>query len=214
MKMTELRKYAGRTDLRLDELLAVANDLITMVAPVQPSERVAETVNERALRYYISEGLIDKPSDREGNAALYSYRHLLQILAIKRLQASYLPVRRIREIVPESSNQKLEEIIYGGNAKEVTAAKSSALEYLTSISPENDRVSEQSRMFHPEPLALSCPPNVFMESSYSRPPATESWERHVIEDGIEIHIRSDRKGNLRKGELRRIVERFLKLIGS
>src|SRR5512137_2383529 len=113
MQMTELKKHEERRDLRSDELLAIANHLITIVAPVQPSERVAETVNERALRYYISEGLIDKPSDREGNAALYSYRHLLQILAIKRLQASYLPVRRIREIVPESSNPQLEEIICG-----------------------------------------------------------------------------------------------------
>jgi len=212
METIELKKYAGRQDFRMDELLAVANDLIKTVAPVQPSERVAETVNERALRYYISEGLIDKPSDREGNAALYSYRHLLQILAVKALQASYLPMKRIKEIVPGSSEQKLQQIICGKNLHEIVPEKSAALEFLSSILPVGDSISEPT--FSPNQFHGAAFSQPRMRDSSTQPPKTESWERHVIDEGVEIHIRTDRKGSLRKGELKRIVERFLRLIGS
>jgi DNA-binding transcriptional MerR regulator len=212
MEMIELEKYAGRKDFRTNELLEVADSLMKMVAPVQPSERVAETVNERALRYYISEGLIDRPSDREGNAALYSYRHLLQILAVKKLQASYLPVKRIREIVPESTDEELKEIICGKKSLEPAPAESAALQYLSSILPEGDMLSEPPAFQHRHDIA--APSQLFTRESFGRPPITESWERHVIDDGIEIHIRADRKGILRKGELKRMVERFLRLLGS
>jgi DNA-binding transcriptional MerR regulator len=212
MEMIELEKYADRRDFRTSELLAVADDLMKTVAPVQPSERVAETVNERTLRYYISEGLIDRPSDREGNAALYSYRHLVQILAIKRLQASYLPVKRIREIVPQSTDQELKEITCGKKFHEAPPSESAALQYLSSILPEGDMLCEPT--VFSSGLQVAAPSQLFTRESIDRPPTTESWERHVLDDGIEIHIRSDRKGILRKGELKRLVERFLRLMGS
>lgn len=210
--MIELEKYAGRKDFRTTELLAVADSLMKIVAPVQPSERVAETVNERALRYYISEGLIDRPSDREGNAALYSYRHLLQILAVKRLQASYLPVKRIREIVPESTDQELKEIVCGKKSLEPVPAESAALQYLSSILPEGDMLSEPAAFQHRHDIA--APSRLFTRESFGRPPTTESWERYVVEDGIEIHIRADRKSSLQKGKTKQLVGRFLRLIGG
>lgn len=88
---TELERHRSRTDIKLDELLEIANHLIGLVVPEQPSDRVAETLNERSLRYYISEGLVDRPLGKEGVSALYGYRHLVQILAIKRLQGSSYP---------------------------------------------------------------------------------------------------------------------------
>jgi hypothetical protein len=47
---TELERHRGRSDIRLDEMLEIANHLISMVVPEQPSDRVAETLNERSLR--------------------------------------------------------------------------------------------------------------------------------------------------------------------
>src|SRR6478752_5336659 len=48
--------------------------------PTTASARAAPTV--RAGRFYVSNGLLDRP---EGScrAAIYNYRHLLQLLAIK-----------------------------------------------------------------------------------------------------------------------------------
>src|SRR5690606_21809637 len=41
----------------------------------------------RTIRYYTSLGLLDRPLEMQGRTALYGRRHLLQLVAIKRLQA-------------------------------------------------------------------------------------------------------------------------------
>jgi hypothetical protein len=54
-------------------------------------------------------------------------------------------------------------------------------------------------------LSESVPPFLL------EPPASSgsSWERFVLGDGIELHVRTDRKGELRTSEIRRMVERLL-----
>jgi DNA-binding transcriptional MerR regulator len=47
--------------------------------PVDPDK-----TNERLVRYYASEGIIDRP-DRVGRDAAYGYRHLLQLLTARRM---------------------------------------------------------------------------------------------------------------------------------
>jgi hypothetical protein len=47
--------------------------------PVDPDK-----TNERLVRYYVSEGVIDRP-DRVGRDAAYGYRHLLQLLTARRM---------------------------------------------------------------------------------------------------------------------------------
>jgi hypothetical protein len=47
--------------------------------PVDPDK-----TNERLVRYYASEGVIDRP-DRVGRDAAYGYRHLLQLLTARRM---------------------------------------------------------------------------------------------------------------------------------
>lgn len=222
MKNEELNKYEGREDLRLDELLDAANSLMEAVAPVQPSDRVTETLSERTLRYYISQGLVDRPSGKEGASALYGYRHLLQLLALKRLQASYLPVKKIREIVPQSTNDALRAIISGGEQGGVmetgslssTSPRDSAIAFLDSIS--QDRPVTRSSQSRGAPPPSSPALNVQSPSGTagSTPPAAQSWERYALDDGIELHIRSDRRSSLRKSEARRLFDRLLKIFKS
>lgn len=45
----------------------------------------AEKVNERLVRYYVAEGVMDRP-DRLGRDAVYQFRHLLQLLTARRMQ--------------------------------------------------------------------------------------------------------------------------------
>ena len=47
--------------------------------PVDPDK-----TNERLVRYYVAEGVIDRP-DRVGRDAAYGYRHLLQLLTARRM---------------------------------------------------------------------------------------------------------------------------------
>src|SRR5262245_10622507 len=52
-----------------------------------PSGRVRALPDRRTIRYYTTLGLIDRPAQMRGRTALYGRRHLLQLVAIKRLQA-------------------------------------------------------------------------------------------------------------------------------
>src|SRR4029450_8769777 len=54
---------------------------------VQPSARVRSVPDERLIRWYATIGLLDPPR-RQGRAAWYGPRHLLQLVAIKSRQAA------------------------------------------------------------------------------------------------------------------------------
>ncbi len=53
--------------------------------------------DERGIRYYTTLGLLDRPAAMRGRTALYGPRHLAQVVAIKRMQASG---RSLAEIKP------------------------------------------------------------------------------------------------------------------
>jgi DNA-binding transcriptional MerR regulator len=73
------------------------------VSPV--SGQAGDNVSERSIRYYRTLGLLDAP---EGGS--YGEKHLLQIIAIRLLQAQGLPLRRIRELLYGRSLEELREV--------------------------------------------------------------------------------------------------------
>src|SRR5262245_32085980 len=93
------------------ELASTAARLILELVPVQEKGSVAEVPDERIVRYYLSEGLISAPSERRGTASVYGYRHLLQLLVVKRLQADYLPIRKIKELIENKGEGEMEEML-------------------------------------------------------------------------------------------------------
>ena len=71
----------------LDEL---AGEVATAVAGVgldQSSGRVTDAPPPRTIRYYTTLGILDPAAELRGRTAYYGRRHLLQLVAIKRLQA-------------------------------------------------------------------------------------------------------------------------------
>jgi hypothetical protein len=71
----------------------------------QADGRVRPAPDERAIRYYTTLGLLDRPVAFRGRTALYGPKHVAQLVAIKRLQASGAPlaaVQRQLAAVPES----------------------------------------------------------------------------------------------------------------
>lgn len=87
------------------------------IAPA--SGQAGETVSERNIRYYRTLGLVDAP---EGGG--YGEKHLLQLTAIRLLQAQGQPLRRIRELLYGRPLVELREIRRRGlaEAKRVTTA--------------------------------------------------------------------------------------------
>ena len=75
-----------------------------------PDARVSAAPDARTVRYYTTLGLLDRPRI-EGRQARYGERHLLQLLAIKALQAFDLPLAEIQQRLYGRSDAELKALI-------------------------------------------------------------------------------------------------------
>jgi DNA-binding transcriptional MerR regulator len=80
----------------LDELSAEVALALAVDYSGQANGRVRDVPDMRTIRYYTTLGLIDRPVQMRGRTALYGERHLLQLVAIKRLQARGLSLAEIQ----------------------------------------------------------------------------------------------------------------------
>jgi DNA-binding transcriptional MerR regulator len=76
--------------------------------PTNASARAAPSA--RAVRFYVSNGLLDRP-EGTGTAAIYNYRHLLQLLAIKIRQREGQTLDVIKREMREITGDLLERRI-------------------------------------------------------------------------------------------------------
>jgi DNA-binding transcriptional MerR regulator len=108
----------------LDELAQRAGQALAADAVRAPNGRVRERPDGRAIRWYATIGLVDRPSTGRGRAAKYGEHHLLQLVAVKRLQAlgrslaeiqielagaTEATLRRIAEL-PEGTDEVFDEV--------------------------------------------------------------------------------------------------------
>jgi DNA-binding transcriptional MerR regulator len=104
----------------LDELtarvaLALADDY-----GGQADGRVRGVPDVRTIRYYTTLGLIDRPAQMRGRTALYGPRHLLQLVAVKRLQARGLTLAEVQERLVGRTDAALRDLA-GVKAEVLTA---------------------------------------------------------------------------------------------
>ncbi|MEU8818440.1 MerR family transcriptional regulator [Actinoplanes sp. NPDC048796] len=71
----------------IDELVERVREALAAEYPGAPNARVRDVPDRRAIRWYTTIGLVDKPSGMRGRTALYGPRHLQQLVTIKRRQA-------------------------------------------------------------------------------------------------------------------------------
>jgi hypothetical protein len=74
------------------------------------SGRVRDVPDSRTIRYYTTLGLLDRPAVMRGRTALYGSRHLLQVVAIKRLQTEGLSLAAVQERLLGLSNAALRRL--------------------------------------------------------------------------------------------------------
>src|SRR5262245_66619533 len=74
--------------LTVQGLAAAAGAAIAAEGVTPPNGRVRDVPDVRTLRYYTTLGLLDRPARIRGRTAYYGRRHVLQLVAIKRLQAA------------------------------------------------------------------------------------------------------------------------------
>ena len=71
----------------LDQLVERVREALAAEYPGAPNGRVRDVPDRRAIRWYTTIGLVDRPLGMRGRTALYGPRHLQQLVAIKRRQA-------------------------------------------------------------------------------------------------------------------------------
>ncbi len=94
----------------LDELSARVALALAVDYAGPASGRVREVPDARTIRYYTTLGLIDRPAAMRGRTALYSERHLAQLVAIKRLQAQGLSLAEVQGRLVGLSDAGLREL--------------------------------------------------------------------------------------------------------
>jgi DNA-binding transcriptional MerR regulator len=189
-----LKRLRGKKYVGTAQLADQAARLIDQFAPHQERASVTEVPDERMVRYYSTEGLISSPEGRQGPAAVYGYIHLLQLLAIKRLQAEHLPIKKIRDLVESKAERDLEQLLeIDKRGQKREGPFNSATSYLESLLTSPPRAA-------PAPVA----------ESYTEKPT--GWRRIEIEPGLELHMREDYRLTDDSRERRRLARRvFLEI---
>lgn len=200
MSQTVLREK-GKKYVGLPEFARVGEQILAEMGLEQERGTVTSVPDERTIRYYMTEGLIQTPGERQGTASVFNYLNLLQLLTVKKLQAEHLPIRKIRELVAGKSEQEL-EIMLGvrGTGGRKTEAKQ-YLETLLASAPSKPPSQPLRQIDAAPPLEAS--------------PQTHSWQRVEIEPGLELHIRSDyappASGSRTKSLLEKAIHRLRRL---
>lgn len=185
--MTNLQQLAqSHPSWSLDEFVQVTNDLLPQFLPETPANtRVREEVTPRLVRHYSSLEMLDEPL-KSGREARYTYRHLLQMLLVRRLLATGYGASAINRLPTSTDNSELEALLQGGVQLTVTPANP-ALAFLQQI---------QQRQAGSAPPSSTATPRTTGDQSLanqaqSQPPAPSQWTRLEVLPGLEIHVRED-----------------------
>jgi len=184
-------KEKGRKYVGLPEFARVSGELVADLQLQQQRGTVTSVPDERTIRYYLAEGLIQTPEEKQGTASVFSYLNLLQLLTVKKLQAEHLPIRKIRELVAGKSEQELETLL---GVRGPSGKKTEAKQYLESLLAPAPSAPPQQMAAAPPPQQLDASP---------------SWQRVEIEPGFELHVRSDYSPPATIGKTRSLLEKAI-----
>lgn len=189
------RKYVGTL-----EFARVGEEILVEMGLEQARGTVTSVPDERTIRYYIAEGLVQAPEEKQGTASVFSYLNLLQLLTVKKLQAEHLPIRKIRELVAGKSEQELELLLGVGSPAAKKSRETDAKRYLESLLAP--AAAPEMRQAAAAPQLSVPPPQQHLDQS-------ASWQRIEIEPGLELHMRSDYSPPATSGKTRSLLERAI-----
>jgi DNA-binding transcriptional MerR regulator len=178
-----LRAYHGLAPWSLRDLAAIAGTLLEAsgVVPVNVAARARPS--ERTIRFYVMKGLVDPPEGR-GTAAVYRYRHLLQVLAIKLRQMEGASLESLAREFTDLTGDVLERRVATALGPGVpTPEELGALQSLVQARGRSARAL-RPRLVEPDPLP-GVPRSVLMRRVLVAPGAELSLDashplfRHV-----------------------------------
>ena len=191
------------------ELARAAEHFLRSTGTTQEKGTVADYPNERTIRYYITEGLLDQAIEKRGVTSIFGYDHLLTLLVIKKLQALNLPISVIKDLISGKSVEELEKLF--GEEIHVFTDKDELDRFRASIghTDDSDVVLFSSDGTIPSvPTPAGNEAKEYLQSLLAersekpeRPPArrppineprlsrgTSDWRRYQKIPGVELHI--------------------------
>jgi DNA-binding transcriptional MerR regulator len=197
------------------ELADEAARILAESGLAQERGTVSEVPDERTVRYYLTEGLLSPAEDKQGTASVFSYRHLLQLLVVKKLQSEHLPIRKIRDLVDGRTERELERLLgmEGG-----ATVKNEVMSYLEKLltkpaapsAPAAPPQALRQASSSLEALADAAPPVATQSSQASGGFGT--WSRIELEPGLELHVHDEYQPPREAKGLRKLTQALLRVI--
>ena len=134
-------------------------------------------ITVRAVRYYISLGLLPPPNEK-GSSASYGDEHLERLHLIEELKERRLSLSEINRMLSTLSRREIAELISSALPPDAgSVAGFSEVREMLTTPPASPRAAESQGDHY---MAESSPPPAGTGE-------TETWVRLRITDGIEIH---------------------------
>lgn len=196
------------------------------------SELAALTgIPARTIRYYIGQGLVP-PAATAGRGARYPAVALARLRLIARLRDDHLPLAEIRRRLGHLDDAELERLAAEPAVAPPAGSALDYVRAILDLEPAASRAAERPAAYAPAPAATSSAAEpdprgeqptgpvhgavfmrmatgAFLGTAEAPPPKGRQaershWERIVIEEGIELHVRRplSRREN-------RLVERLI-----
>jgi DNA-binding transcriptional MerR regulator len=143
----------------LDELAERVETALAVDYHGPVSGRVRAVPDRRAIRWYTTIGLIDRPAAHHGRTALYGPRHLLQLVAVKRLQARGLPLVSIQQELAGATDTQLARVarLPEGVAAGPVPAPASAAARVAAVPPRPARnKGRRTTFWRAQPAAFTA----------------------------------------------------------
>lgn len=175
--LTTLREYRQLAPWNLRDLAAVAGAILE-TSGVRPINAAASTSpSERTIRFYVARGLVTAPEGK-GTAATYSYRHLLEILAIKLRQMEGGTLATIAKDLAATTGDVLERRVAASLGDNIPGPHELPLDNRDRA--PRGRAGQALRTWAAQPPEPA-----------SEPEGPTTWNRIAISRGLELHVRED-----------------------
>jgi DNA-binding transcriptional MerR regulator len=173
--LVNLREYRHLAPWSLRDLASLAAAVLDVTGTRPINAAASARPSERTIRFYVTRGLVTAPEGR-GTAAIYSYRHLLEVLAIKLRQMEGATLAGIATELKTMTGDVLE--------RRVAAALGTDL-------PTPSTLPLYGRDEIPRGRAgqvLRARPEQHDEREAETP---SSWHHLRVTDEVELHVRTD-----------------------
>jgi DNA-binding transcriptional MerR regulator len=170
-----LREYRNLAPWNLRDLSVVVGAVLdaSAVTPINAAARAAPS--ERTIRFYVTRGLVSPPEGR-GTAATYSYRHFLQLLAIKLKQMEGATLAAITKDMHDQTGDVLER---------------RCAQVLGTSLPLPDRLALKGAEVMPRGRSGRALTAWLTRDAGKEPVGATNWRRIPVTRGVELHVDVD-----------------------